>query len=493
VPAAGFAALGLLGWVLNLDALVASTSIRRLALHTPIGELWLRDPGRFTYLLLVAFAAAAGYGVQAWLDLGPVEWKGAMRRLLWLIPGVVVFALVPILAGSPLAPYLVFFLACLVGVPLLLMVTRSPRWPAAALAAFVAVELIVVGLLAQTNPAPRTLLARALGGTARFTHSFGPLAPPRIEPAAYTTPGPIGRTLIEDRATFGRYFTLDRVVSRRRRAFLTEQGPASWPAYENGRSVLFGIDEIQGYLPVQLDRYWKLVRKLDPVPIQYNHAAFQGDSLPLRRLFGVKWIIQPTAVFAPPGAEPVVDEGRYTLYQVTDAEPRASLVYGWQVMSSGAALNAVVRDGFDPGQLAILESNPTIGASVPQPGASASRRAVYTEASPEHAVVRVDSSSAGLLVVRNAYDRNWHATIDGRPAHLLIADYMMQAVAVPAGSHVVEFRYQDRAIGLGLLISALSWAGLCLAIVVMLLRDRRSRRPAVASPAAGTEAVRGTA
>ena len=158
-----------------------------------------------------------------------------------------------------------------------------------------------------------------------------------------------------------------------------------------------------------------------------------------------------------------MDEGRYTLYRILDPEPRASFVYRWQVISSGAALDTVTRDGFDPAQVAILESTPSLPAGTP-PNGSPTGGAVYSESSPENAIVRVDSSAPGIIVVRNAYDRNWHATIDGRPARLMIADYMMQAVAVPAGSHVVELRYQDRAIGLGLIISALAWGALAVAV-----------------------------
>src|SRR5438105_8206746 len=320
LPAAGFAAIGLIGWALTLDALVASKSIRRLALHTPIGELWLRDPGRFSYLALVAFAALAGYGAQAWIDLRRIEGRPVAVRALWLLPGIVVFVLIPIAAGSPLAPYLVFAVASVVFIPLLLMVTRSPRVLAAVLAGAVAVELIVVGLLAQLHPAPGSLLARSLGGTSRFAHSFGALSQPRIKPAAYDTPGPIGRTIVEDRpASFGRYLTFDPDVARQRRAFLSDQSRASWPAYENARSVLFHIDEIQGYLPVQLDRYWKLVRRMDPVPIQYNHSAFQSDPPQLLSLFGVKWMIQRTDLPPPAGSAPVAGEVRYTLYRLQDA------------------------------------------------------------------------------------------------------------------------------------------------------------------------------
>jgi hypothetical protein len=481
LPAAGFAAIAVVAWALNLDALIASKPVRSLALHTGLGELWLRDPGRFSYLLLVAFAAVAGYGLQAWMDLEPSDWRRVRSRLLWLVPSIALFAVLPLLAGSPKAPYAVFAVACLAAIPLLMTAARFGGWAAAALPALVAVELVVAGLLGQPSYRPGSFVARSLGGSAQFTHSFPSLKSPRVEPAAYTTPGSIGRTLIADRISFQRYLTFDPEVSRRRRAFLTDQGPASWPAYENGRSILFGIDEIQGYLPVQLDRYWRLVRRLDPVPIQYNHAAFQTDRPELLRLFGVKWIIQRTDLDPPPGATPVAGEGRYTLYRLPAPEARASLVYQWQLLPSRAALEAVVANGFDPGLRAVVESSPTFEGSPLRIDQMPSGSVTYTESPAEHVVIHTDSNSDGLLVIRNAYDRNWRATIDGRPARLLIADYMMQGVAVPRGSHVVELRYEDGAIGVGLIVSALSWAGLVLAIGVLFIVGRRSRPTSTAS------------
>ena len=67
-PSLAFAAAGLIGFVLNLDVLVRTDWIRSAALKLPFGELWLRSPFRFRYVLLLSFAALAGYGLQAWLD-----------------------------------------------------------------------------------------------------------------------------------------------------------------------------------------------------------------------------------------------------------------------------------------------------------------------------------------------------------------------------------------------------------------------------------------
>jgi len=123
-----------------------------------------------------------------------------------------------------------------------------------------------------------------------------------------------------------------------------------------------------------------------------------------------------------------------------------------------------------------------------QPAGSGTGTAVYDERSPEQVVIRVTSDTPGLLVVRNAFDRNWHATVDGRPAPLLVADYLMQGVAIPAGSHTVELAYRDPKVGVGVLVSVVAWLILFALIGWFAVRDRRERHPKETA-ASATEAL----
>ena len=60
--------------------------------------------------------------------------------------------------------------------------------------------------------------------------------------------------------------------------------------------------------------------------------------------------------------------------------------------------------------------------------------------------------------------------------HVVVADHALRAVAVPAGDHTLELRYEPRPLQIGLLLSALT-AVVILAISLMLaVRMRRSRR-----------------
>jgi hypothetical protein len=154
-PAVGVAIAGVLGYVLNLDSLVRWGGLRRLALRSSLGELWLRDPYRFRYLALFALAVLAAYGTENWLRVGrECPPRESARMVLWLAPGVAVFALLPLVAGSPVRPYLPLAIGMAVAGPVLVLAVRAAPAAAVALPVIVAAELAVSGLVVQASSTP---------------------------------------------------------------------------------------------------------------------------------------------------------------------------------------------------------------------------------------------------------------------------------------------------------------------------------------------------
>ncbi len=520
-PAIGFALLAVVGWILNLDVFITSLHVRRIATSLGIGELWLRDPSRFRYLVLLTFAILAGYGLQVWLDAGrraadtseDDARAGARRQLWWLAPGAVVFVAGPLLAGASLRAYVPFLIGAAYAVPLLYFGARGRAWAGPMLALLLAVELTTFGIIGQYGPPPVT---KAQGLTLIYDpglgSAFAKLHAPALDPGAYLTPGPIGVAL-QDRAADGeRYLSFDRRIAvGSSRGFLSHQADTLWPAYENGRSIMFDLNEIQGYSPIQLQRYWRLVRASNTVPIFFNSATFQSANPAVLRLFGVGTVITPTSQGPPappppctPGAScsswpaprRIAMEGNFTLWSVPWAEPRASFVpaSNSRTVTPAQSLHAVLDPSFDPAATVLFEGSGSSAGSATGSatgtgtgGTGGTGTATYGEQDPEHVVATTDSNAPGWLVVRNVDDRNWRATVDGRPAPVRQADYLMQAVAVPAGHHVVALTYRDPAIGLGVAVTVAGWLLLLSVIWWLRRRERRQDEPAASEEAASAE------
>ena len=122
--------------------------------------------------------------------------------------------------------------------------------------------------------------------------------------------------------------------------------------------------------------------------------------------------------------------------------------------NANAALSEVSTPGFDPSARVVLERTPAIGPS--QENAVPAATVSYRSEGPERAVMTVDTPAAGVVLVRTPFDRRWGATLDGRSASILVADYFLQGIPVTAGRHTVTLSFPDAAIGYGLVGSAVA-------------------------------------
>lgn len=134
-----------------------------------------------------------------------------------------------------------------------------------------------------------------------------------------------------------------------------------------------------------------------------------------------------------------------------------------------AALSVVGGTDFDPAREVIL------GADSSEVEAPAGFRASATLLlrKPDRLVVQVEASHPAYLVVAEAFEKGWRATVDDRTAPVLPANVLFRAVAIGAGRHRVEMIYRPPSVLWG---AALTLAGLAAASILM-VRGRR-REPA---------------
>ena len=61
--------------------------------------------------------------------------------------------------------------------------------------------------------------------------------------------------------------------------------------------------------------------------------------------------------------------------------------------------------------------------------------------SPKDIVLSAQAAAPSVLLLNDRYDPNWHVLVDGQPAPLLRADFIMRGVYLTPGSHTVEFQF----------------------------------------------------
>ena len=60
---------------------------------------------------------------------------------------------------------------------------------------------------------------------------------------------------------------------------------------------------------------------------------------------------------------------------------------------------------------------------------------------PTEIVIEANAYAGGFVLVNDQYDSDWKVKVNGKPTELLRADYILRAVAIPAGSSTITMRY----------------------------------------------------
>jgi hypothetical protein len=424
----------------------------------PLADFYLSQPARWVYGLFLALPILGAVGVEAWRASS--SW---LRRILMGVPGIVLWIALPILVGVPqLRPW---SLAALSGLGIIALVASGWR-PAllATLPALTALELLVGALAGQETGKEIVPIQSRDPGWRRLAN----LVEPDLQPSAYFAEIPMIQTLRV--SGVGRYIGL----VRRPSAYVDRWRQEDRALLNNQRAVLFGLEDAQGYNPVQLRPYWTFVRRATRSPVEYNLGVLPNPPAVALDLLQVTWVLG--RVGEPPleGLTPTLSEGKWVLYRRA-APPRASIFTDWTIVpEEDRALETVVERDPDSADVLVLQRDPGVRSSG-RPGETGT--AHYQPLGTQDAQVVVRAPTASVVLVRNAYDRHWQATVDGRPSTVLRAEYMLQAIPVPSGDHTIVLRYRDPWIVRGLVGSAASLMAMVGAAAAFRFRWRLGAEP----------------
>jgi hypothetical protein len=139
------------------------------------------------------------------------------------------------------------------------------------------------------------------------------------------------------------------------------------------------------------------------------------------------------------------------VFRVPDPRPRTYAVAGVRVADGSASMERLLDPSFDPSREIVL----TAGVAGPPPSSFSGTSRIVSR-SADRVRIEAELGAEGFVVLVDAWDPAWRATVDGRPAEALRANVAFLAVPAPGGRHTIELRYRPAAVPWGLALSGLA-------------------------------------
>jgi hypothetical protein len=177
-------------------------------------------------------------------------------------------------------------------------------------------------------------------------------------------------------------------------------------------------------------------------------------------------------VAASRGYATAYDDGYVCLFRRNAVAPRYLFSSDYLVTGSFKALDLIASS---PLKQILLETPPGFETT---PNQADDPEPHVISANLNSLALALHAPRAGLLYIADAWYPGWHATVNDKPATILIANYGFRAVVIPAGEVLVKLRYLPVGFLPGVALSAI---GLIAVVVLLLFGDRDLRRGAKAS------------
>jgi hypothetical protein len=172
-------------------------------------------------------------------------------------------------------------------------------------------------------------------------------------------------------------------------------------------------------------------------------------------------------VFSSPDGAELVVENRHVL-------PKGWLVPSVvQVPEGGQALAIIQNPAFDARSVAVVETPPPISLDPAGGPVTSAGDVVLQKYSGEELDFKATVTKNALLVTGEKYANGWKALVDGKPAVLARANYVLRGVYLTPGTHEVRFVFDPLSFKVGKWLTLGSFGFF---VVMLGLEWRRWRR-----------------
>ena len=227
---------------------------------------------------------------------------------------------------------------------------------------------------------------------------------------------------------------------------------------EANHASIYGLLDMRGISPLFLKGPYHII-----------HGNYVDNPLAWE-LFAVKYVFSHDERLSIPTQVIDVDpelNGTVNLHRLDDPRQFAQLYFAADVVDSDQWARELMDDPrYDEREKLVVHQPP----GLPLSGSVAGGSARVLTFAPEEIVLEIETAANALLSLSLPDHPGWAAHIDGEPVRILRAYAGLSAVEIPAGQHVLTLRFAPASYRIGAVISAITWFGLALIALHLLLR-----------------------
>jgi hypothetical protein len=154
------------------------------------------------------------------------------------------------------------------------------------------------------------------------------------------------------------------------------------------------------------------------------------------------------------------DASNTVLARTESPRPRAYVTSRWRWFDNeSAVLAAVFPRPAGPPDPEVLATVHLLGTGTDGAGAGVIKPCVARSSRPDSVFLECTAEATSYAVLLDTWASGWSATVDNKPARIELADGMVRAVRIEAGSHQIEFTYRPPGLFAGAMITLFSWLG----------------------------------
>lgn len=218
--------------------------------------------------------------------------------------------------------------------------------------------------------------------------------------------------------------------------------------------ALIEVPTASGNDPFALERYIQVRISFVENGVRWGryYEVSDADS-PLLSLLNVRYLLS-RAPFNDPRRPKIADVPAGAVYENPDVLPRFFLVNRIERADGMEQSVAVLRSAqFRPDEFAVVEGAPAFGQ---QENAAVNPPVRIIRYAPREVVLETAAAHAAFLVTSEPYYPGWHAYVDGREEPLYVTNTAFRGMALPAGAHRIEMRFNPSILWRGAKISAVA-------------------------------------